>query len=293
MNISTLPVGYERTMNPATVAKVWCPVRKAPLTIKKLRITERASLEIEVLKSLNHPSIPGFISGFAKGDTSYIAMEFRKGQTLSQAMTTRDFTEADIRYIMKQLVNVVAYLHSTKKVVHRNLKSENVILDEYNNVSLIDFGFADFITDNMTERLGTPAYCAPELVRGIPYSEAIDVWSLGVIAYLLMMERLPFQGNTIEDVFKSICYDEPKFFSGSGKPPSTNFIHFVRETLSKDPEKRPKITDLLTHPWVCASSDLKKAVKASTCASAASIRSTLPRRAVLKPRVCASLLTTV
>lgn len=242
----------------STVAKLWSPGRKKPFVVKKVRTSTRTNTEIEVMKCLDHPGIPKFITSFTNDSTTCILMEYKKGETLDRAFASRDFSEADVRYVLKQLVNITNYLHTTKKVIHRDIKPQNVIVDDFNNVSLIDFGFADFIADAMTERLGTPAFCAPEVVCGKPYNEAADVWSLGVLAYSLMAESLPFEGKSIEEIFKSICIDDPVLPVRFRKPVSANFMDFIRRVLSKDPSNRPTIGDLMNHPWLSSCPELTK-----------------------------------
>ena len=248
-------------------------------------------MEAEILKGLDHPRIPKLLNSFVKGDTTYMVMEYKKGLTLDRAVACRNFSEADIRYIMKQLTSIVDYLHTAAKVIHRDIKPQNILIDDHDNVSLIDFGFADYITPNMTARFGTPAYCSPELVRGIPYSELTDVWSLGVVAYSLMAESLPFQGSSIEEVFKSIVMDDPIISTRFSRPVSPNFINFVRSALTKEPSFRGTSQSLAQHPWLCAS-EIKTTMLRHTSGSTGSVCPRVPLRkgAVIKPRLSASIM---
>lgn len=275
-----------------TIAKMWCPGRRKTVLIKKLPASPRAHAEAEVLGHLDHPSIPKLISTFTREDVTYIIMEFKNGQRLDNAMATRDFSEGDIRYIMKQLTNIVQYLHTTKKVIHRDLKPQNIIIDEFNNVSLIDFGFADFITENMTERLGTPAYCAPEVICGAPYNEKADIWSLGIIAYSLMTDTLPFNGSSIEELFKAVCSEDPPIEGYFKQPMSPSFMNFIKETLTKDPKRRPNADALVKHPWI-SFGPLKQAAQFNTCNSADVVRPKVvirPQRVIIRPQQSGSIV---
>lgn len=241
----------------STVLKMWCPGRKKPVIVKKVKTSTRSETEIEVLKSLEHPGIPKFITSFTNDDTTCIIMEYKKGLTLDRAFAERDFSEADVRYVLKQLVNITHYLHTTKKIVHRDIKPQNVIVDEFNNVSLIDFEFANFITD-MTEMVATPSSCEPEVISRTPYNKAGDVWSLGVLAYSLMAESQSFGGKSVEDIFKCICVSDPVLPMRFRKQVSANFIDFLKYGLSKNPVNRPTIDKLASHPWLSSSMELTK-----------------------------------
>lgn len=177
-------------------------------------------------------------------------MEHRRGQTLKDAAFLRKFTETEVIDIMRQLARIISYLHHIKRVMHRDIKPENIIIDEHNIVSLIDFGFADYITENMTERLGSPAFCSPEVVIGNPYNELADVWSLGVVCYWLIAGRLPFFGDTVEDVFREIYTKDPP------TPPhaSRECACFLKEILCKDPNCRLSIRGVMNHVWLVSGS---------------------------------------
>lgn len=272
----------------STITKVQRPGRKKPIVIKRVPASERVNTEIDILSALDHPCIPKLLDRYTTDCMTCISMECKPGLTLEQASAERNFTEADARYVMKQLVHITNYLHNTKRVVHRNINPENVIVDEFNNVSLIDFSLADFITDNMTERIGTPAFCSPEMVCGKLYNEKIDVWGLGIIAYFLMSETLPFTGNSVNEVFESIYSYNPIIEKNFRRPVSSNFMDFIRQTLSKDMEERASTAELINHPWICHGLEPQQIMRAHSGGTSSAVARCLfgakPRRVSLIPQ---------
>ena len=150
----------------------------------------------------------------------YLISEFCKGGELFDRLLAMKsgFTEKDAAHIMKQLLSAIAYLHS-KNICHKDLKLENILLNFNDKLSIkvIDFGCSSFFDPEklMTEVFGTPYYVAPEAVKDRKFNEKCDIWSAGVILYVLLSGRLPFKGINTNDTLTKVC--RGKFeFQGKG-----------------------------------------------------------------------------
>ncbi|XP_033230073.1 maternal embryonic leucine zipper kinase-like isoform X3 [Belonocnema kinseyi] len=159
-------------------------------------------------------------------------------------------SETESRKFFRQIVSAVAYLHSLG-YAHRDLKPENVLLDRDQNLKLIDFGLCAKPKGGMQNHLytscGSPTYAAPELILGKKYlGSQVDIWSMGVLLYALLCGFLPFDDNSIENLYKKILngkYDEPSWLSQSSQ-------RLIRAMLQTDPSKRINIQELCYHPWI-------------------------------------------
>lgn len=266
------------------VATAWDGTNRVPVVVKKMPVTERALLERDILAMLDHPAIPKLIDSYVDDGVLNIVLEFRKGRTLADVCQGQRMKEQDVVHVVRQLTDVLGYLHDTVKIVHRDIKLENIILDDQRNISLIDFGFADHLTDDMTDRLGSPVYCSPEIVQGKSYGANTDVWSMGVVTYYLVDGDLPFEGETIDDVFESICYKQPRISEIVNL--STECKDFLSQVLRKDPKTRLTISEAMRHPWITGQRT-KKNLKCLSSVAALTLggRNSLP---IVKPRIRAT-----
>lgn len=147
------------------------------------------------------------------------------------------------------------YMHS-KNVSHRDLKPENMMVSKMENgelfIKLTDFGFACFFDpqEKMDIILGTPIYMAPELVIGTTYDCRVDVWSLGVITYILLCGKPPFDGESTDMLKEEILHKELVYDSSLFGEVSNAAIDFTKLCLNRDTEERSYINELLQHPWI-------------------------------------------
>ena len=112
------------------------------------------------------------------------------------------FEESEASEIMRQLLVAILYLH-TKEIMHRDIKAENIMLSPKHKLTLVDFGLSEFTNSGNQDFVGTRYYVAPEMIRG-PYTKQVDLWSAGVVAYLLLTKKVPFGGETREETFENI-----------------------------------------------------------------------------------------
>ena len=163
--------------------------------------------EVDILKRLDHPNIVRVHEFFEDECNFYIVMEHCKGGELfDEILKHKQFTEYEAAHIIYQVFSCIAYLHDIN-VIHRDIKPENLLLEEKDdifNIKLIDFGVATINEGHeIIGMLGSKSYIAPEVIVG-KYNEKCDVWSAGVILYILLSGFPPFQGDTDDDVYASI-----------------------------------------------------------------------------------------
>jgi len=232
------------------------------ITKARLKKKELASIlkETEILAKLNHPNVITYIEHFEDAERLYIVTEFAEGGELFERVVQREYyEEADVRKIMRKLLKTVQFCHENG-IVHRDIKPENILLaskTDDDEIRLADFGFArEFVEENfsnMQTACGTPGYVAPEVISQKPYDRACDVWSLGVVAYILLCGYPPFRGTDRRALFHKIRHANYEFDSPWWDPVSKDAKDFVSKMLVADPQKRSTIPDLLGHPFLASS----------------------------------------
>ena len=190
-----------------------------------------------------------------RDDTADLIMELLSGGELFDSLSNQKdyhFTERRAAEIVKCILSALYYVH-TKSIVHRDLKLENIMWSDKSDnrtLKLIDFGLSlKFRGGVMHERLGTPYYIAPEVLKG-SYTISCDIWSVGVIAYMLLSGRPPFDGDTDEDIFKAVAKGKVCFPKDAFRGVSTCAQHFIRHLLEKDVGRRVTAEDALQHKWI-------------------------------------------
>ncbi|XP_062864441.1 maternal embryonic leucine zipper kinase-like [Trichomycterus rosablanca] len=208
-------------------------------------------IEIEALKSLNHQHVCRLYQVMETADQIYMVLEFCPGGDLFDHIDNNDrLSEEETRRIFHQIVSALAYVHS-QGYAHRDLKPENIMLDEKNNIKLIDFGLCakpeGGLGTALIEGCGTPPYLAPEIIDAQPYHGAeADVWSLGVVLYVMLCGYLPFDGDNFVELHEQITkghFDTPDWLSPGS-------VLLLKEMLQVVPERRIKVEHLLDHEWV-------------------------------------------
>ena len=216
------------------------------------REVQHFTTDISTLQTLSHPFIAGFIKTLDVGNQRVAVTEYAEGgNLLSVLKESGAVNEGEAKRLFSQLVSVVSYLHEEKKVIHRDLKLENVLLDVNRNIKLIDFGFADHFENDdckFTLHIGSPAYIAPEIAQGLPYNTLADVWSMGVILYALVCGELPFEGSTVQLQLQKIVLSEPTYPIGLGH----DLVDLLSGLLTKDVSRRMTLADIREHPWVAS-----------------------------------------
>ena len=227
--------------------------------IRAMKITNKKSTsskyEIEILRKISHPNITNIFEIFADSKKYYVIMEFLEGGELFDAITSiGSFTEESACQVMKQLLSAIYYLHSNN-IVHRDLKPENIMLlqkPENGNyhIKLIDFGTAKIFKPGkkMNKFIGTSYYIAPEVLKE-KYDEKCDVWSCGIILYILLCGYPPFNGNTNVEIFHAIQNQNPLFAGEEWDDITNEAKELIKLMLRKNPNERWNAEECLKHRW--------------------------------------------
>ena len=161
-------------------------------------------------------------------------------------ITTFAVRPPQVRRLTRQLVGAISYLHC-RAIAHRDIKLENVLLDEWCNVRLIDFGFAILSRGKLRVPCGSPAYTAPEILLAHEYDgQLADIWSLGVLIYVMLAGRFPFQGGTRAELSRNVLRGSFATPAGLSREPES----LIRHVLVLDPHQRYTIDNVRSHPWM-------------------------------------------
>uniref|UniRef100_A0A669DFK1 non-specific serine/threonine protein kinase n=1 Tax=Oreochromis niloticus TaxID=8128 RepID=A0A669DFK1_ORENI len=204
--------------------------------------------EIEIMRDLRHPNIVQLFDSFETETEVVIVTEYAEGQLFQILEDDGNLPESQVREIACQLVSALYYLHS-HRILHRDMKPQNILLEKSGVVKLCDFGFARAMSVStlvLTSIKGTPLYMSPELVEEKPYDHTADLWSLGCILYELHTGAPPFYTNSIFKLVQLIVKDQVKW----PETMSSTCTSFLKGLLTKDPQKRLSWPDLLYHPFV-------------------------------------------
>ncbi|TYJ22305.1 hypothetical protein E1A91_A08G116400v1 [Gossypium mustelinum] len=229
--------------------------------ISKAKMTSAISVEdvrreVKILKALSgHKNMIKFHDAFEDANNVYIVMELCEGGELLDRILSRGgrYTEGDAKNIIVQILSVVAFCH-LQGVVHRDLKPENFLFttrDEDAPMKIIDFGLSDFIRPDqrMNDIVGSAYYVAPEVLHR-SYSVEADMWSIGVITYILLCGSRPFWARTESGIFRSVLRADPNFDDSPWPSVSVEAKDFVKRLLNKDHRKRMTAAQALAHPWL-------------------------------------------
>ena len=214
--------------------------------IKNKSSYDRIKNEIDIYEYLKHDNIVNQKEHFTYNDTQYLIFEFCENRDLSHLIDKRKkLKEIEVQYYITQLIQALIHLHD-RNIVHRDLKLGNIFLTGKMELKLGDFGLAkklSFRDEKISEMVGTPAYMAPEILENMGYSLEVDIWSLGVIMYYLIIGKLPFNKPNQEDI-KRVSYTFPKkaIISRAAKS-------LIEQILKKDPKERPSLKQILRHDF--------------------------------------------
>ncbi|GAA0157387.1 non-receptor serine/threonine protein kinase [Lithospermum erythrorhizon] len=229
--------------------------------ISKAKMTTAISIEdvrreVKILKALaGHPNLVKFHDAFEDDHNVYIVMELCEGGELLDRILSKGgrYTEEDAKKIVMQILNVVSFCH-LQGVVHRDLKPENFLFttrDEDAPMKVIDFGLSDFIRPDqrLNDIVGSAYYVAPEVLHR-SYNVEADMWSIGVITYILLCGSRPFWARTESGIFRSVLRADPNLDDSPWPSISAEAKDFVKRLLTKDHRKRMTAVQALSHPWV-------------------------------------------
>jgi len=251
-NFSTVHTALEKTGERRHVA-----VKK--MDKRRLRPSDLDAVksEVSILKGLNHEHIIKLYDMYETRDHFFIVTELAQGGELFERIVKKEYyEEADAVGVVTRIAQALQYCHE-RGVVHRDLKPENILLAEKDNddsIKLVDFGFAKEVNPEGASGLqttcGTPGYVAPEIISGKPYGSEVDVWSLGVITYILLCGYPPFYDSNQQNLFRLIRAGAFKFDAEFWDQVSDEAKDLIKKCLVVNPKKRITIDQVLEHPWI-------------------------------------------
>jgi len=223
--------------------------------------------EIKVLRRLKHPNIVQLLETYEDKSKVYLVMELVTGGELFDRIVEKgSYTEKDAADLIRQVLEAVDYMHE-QGVVHRDLKPENLLYycpDEDSKIMISDFGLSKMEDSGiMATACGTPGYVAPEVLAQKPYGKAVDVWSIGVISYILLCGYPPFYDESDSYLFAQILKGEFEFDSPYWDDISDSAKDFIRRLMCVDVNKRYTCREALQHPWICGNAASTKNIHSS------------------------------
>uniref|UniRef100_A0A8C5SWW1 Calcium/calmodulin dependent protein kinase ID n=1 Tax=Laticauda laticaudata TaxID=8630 RepID=A0A8C5SWW1_LATLA len=229
------------------------------------------TLFYSLLYRIKHENIVALEDIYESSSHLYLVMQLVSGGELFDRIVEKGFyTEKDASTLIRQVLDAVYYLHRMG-IVHRDLKPENLLYysqDEDSKIMISDFGLSKMEGkgDVMSTACGTPGYVAPEVLAQKPYSKAVDCWSIGVIAYILLCGYPPFYDENDSKLFEQILKAEYEFDSPYWDDISESAKDFIRNLMEKDPNKRYTCEQAARHPWIAGDTALNKNIHESVSA---------------------------
>jgi len=246
-NFSQVKMGIDKESGEQVAIKI---VDKSSVKHKPEMLTN----EVDILLQVDHPNIIKLLDLFNCDKYLYLVMELVTGGELFDRIVEREqYSERDAKEVMKQLFSSIDYIHS-KGIVHRDLKPENLLLEDDDNdtkIKMTDFGLSKIYSQEfmMSTACGTPGYVAPEILNCGGYDPAVDMWSAGVIMYILLCGYPPFYSENDAQLFESILEANYHFHSPYWDDVSTEAKDLIKKLLVVDPKDRLTAKQALEAAW--------------------------------------------
>jgi len=213
---------------------------------------------MDILKQVDHPNIISLKEIIDTKNCLFIVTELvTGGELFDKIVELGQYSEKDAALLVGKMVSAIAYLHD-KGIVHRDLKPENLLLKDNENISevkIADFGLSKIVNASMMMQTacGTPGYVAPEVLNATGYVKEVDMWSIGVITYILLCGFPPFYNENLPELFEQIMKADYDFPEDYWKDISETAKDFIRKLLVVDTSKRMSGKTALQHPWLTGS----------------------------------------
>ena len=234
----------------------------------KSRTKQKLISEIKIHKSLNHENIVKFEHYFEDAENVYVLLELCYNQTLHELVKRRKkLTELEAQYYVFYIVKTLQYLHNLK-IIHRDLKLANIFLTENMQIKLGDFGLAtqlEFDGERKRSLCGTPNYIASEILNGkTGHSFEVDIWCIGIILYILLIGKPPFETNNALETYKRI--KSKNFSFPQGERISIPAKELIESILVTEPYKRPSLQEILESDFMTMGTSIPQSLPQSTLA---------------------------
>ncbi|XP_073282665.1 phosphoenolpyruvate carboxylase kinase 2-like [Primulina huaijiensis] len=200
----------------------------------------------------DHQNVLGIFDVYEDDEFLHLVVEYCGSTDLYQRITARPhFTELEAHRVMVPLMEAISHCHS-RGVAHRDIKPDNILFNSDNVLKLADFGSAECFHSGelMSGIVGTPYYVAPEVVAAREYNEKVDIWSAGIILYILITGIPPFYGDSVTEIFESVLRANLRFPKTILSSPSCEVKDLLRQMLCKDVFRRFSAEQVLAHPWI-------------------------------------------
>ncbi|EGG18197.1 putative protein serine/threonine kinase [Cavenderia fasciculata] len=231
----------------STKEKKLVAIKKMPHLTKRQQVQNYR--EASILSKCDHPNIVKLITCHVDKDQNmWVVMEFMEGGTFEEAAKAWKFNENNLAYVARELLKGLSYLHE-KQMVHRDLKSANIMMSVEGKVKLIDFGLCEDVASGPPcHMVGSPFWMAPEMILGKPHGTPVDIWSFAISLLEMANQRPPMMESAVKAMFTvategATGFDEPELWSDT-------FKDFLSLCLKIDPEERATAEQLLKHPFI-------------------------------------------
>jgi calcium/calmodulin-dependent protein kinase I len=216
---------------------------------------EMIETEVAILRKVKHKNVISMVEAFDTADKLYLVMDLATGGELFERIVKKgSYTEADASALVRSMLEAIDYLHDLD-IIHRDLKPENLLFadeSETANLMITDFGLSKMMNDAtfLTTACGTPGYVAPEVLKQKGYGKSVDLWSIGVITYILLCGYPPFYDEDQASLFETIIRGKFEFHAEYWGGISASAKDLIKKLLTTDPAKRLTAKQALEHPWV-------------------------------------------
>lgn len=220
--------------------------------LKRQQRKELLLNEVIAMRESRHPNIVEMFGSFLVDEELWIVMEYMAGGPLTEIITQHRMTEEQIATISKECLKGLSYLHS-KGVIHRDIKSDSILLSADGRVKLSDFGFCAQLSSQFPKRrslVGTPQWMCPEVISRVPYGPEVDIWSFGIMMIEIIDGEPPFLHEQPLQVMRRIkdMHSAPKLQNTNSVSP--RLLNFIECMMKRDPRQRSTAEELLKHPFL-------------------------------------------
>lgn len=237
-------------------------IKKMSLNTQNIKLL---TTEIQIMKTSKHPNIVDYIGSYIVDKKLWVVMEYMDEGCLTgileQFGSNVRMNESQISYVCAENLKGLLYIHSMHRI-HRDIKSDNILLDSKGDVKIADFGYAAQLTQEKSKRVtivGTPYWMAPELIRGHDYDQKVDIWSLGIMVMEMAEGEPPYmEVAPLRALFLITTKGIPDLQEPNSWSPE--FKDFVSKCLQKDANDRPTCEELLEHPFILKHKDKPKSI---------------------------------